>query len=173
MNGEIPMKKKALLAVLLAMSLLLSSCALIVKDPAVDAATVILKLGDREVTKAEVQRSTTYYLNQMEQYYAMFGQNLDITSPDVLASAQDTAVAQLKQDMVLRAKSAELQLDQLTEEELASAEEDAQASWEELKDDIKNYDLSDEEKALEGEELEAAIQAKLDEYGIKYESAKS
>ena len=170
MNGEIPMKKKALLAVLLAMSLLLSSCALIVKDPAVDAATVILKLGDREVTKAEVQRSTTYYLNQMEQYNAMFGQNLDITSPDVIASAQDTAVAQLKQDMVLRAKSAELQLDQLTEEELASAEEDAQASWEELKDDIKNYDLSDEEKALEGEELEAAIQAKLDEYGIKYET---
>ena len=144
MNGEISMKKKALLAVLLAMTLLLSSCSLIVKDPAVDAATVILKLGDREVTKAEVQRSTTYYLNQMEQYYAMFGQNLDITSPDVIASAQDTAVAQLKQDMVLRAKSAELQLDQLTEEELVSAEEDAQASWEELKDDIKNYDMSDE-----------------------------
>ena len=36
------MKKKALLAALLAMTLLLSSCALVVKDHAVDAATVIL-----------------------------------------------------------------------------------------------------------------------------------
>ena len=54
MNGEISMKKKALLAVLLAMTLLLSSCALIKKDAAVDAATVILKLGDEEITKEQV-----------------------------------------------------------------------------------------------------------------------
>ena len=50
------MKKKALLAVLLAMTLLLSSCALIVKDKEVDAKTVILKMGDKEITKAEVCR---------------------------------------------------------------------------------------------------------------------
>ena len=54
MNGEIPMKKKALLAVLLVMTLLLSSCSLIVKDKEVDAKTVILKMGDKEITKAEV-----------------------------------------------------------------------------------------------------------------------
>ena len=43
------MKKIALLAVLLAAVLLLSSCNLVVKDEAVDAATVILKMGDTEM----------------------------------------------------------------------------------------------------------------------------
>ena len=65
MNGEVSMKKKALLAMLLVMTLLLSSCALIKKDEAVDAATVILKLGDEEITKAEVQKATQATLGNM------------------------------------------------------------------------------------------------------------
>ena len=52
MNGEIPMKKKALLAVLLVMTLLLSSCSLIVKDKEVDAKTVILTSADGQSWKA-------------------------------------------------------------------------------------------------------------------------
>ena len=43
------MRKNALLAMMLAMTLLLSSCALIVKDQAVDDATVIIKMGDQEI----------------------------------------------------------------------------------------------------------------------------
>ena len=130
MNGEIPMKKKALLAVLLVMTLLLSSCSLIVKDKEVDAKTVILKMGDTEITKAEVQEATQNELANLYQTYAMYyGTELDITDPDVIASAQSTAVTSLKQDMVLRAKAAELGLDQLTEEETAHAKEDAESSW--------------------------------------------
>ena len=41
------MQKKAVLALLLAMTLLLSSCSLIQKDPAVDAATEIVSDGLR------------------------------------------------------------------------------------------------------------------------------
>ena len=70
MNGEIPMKKKALLAVLLVMTLLLSSCSLIVKDKEVDAKTVILKMGDKEITKAEVQEATQNELASLYQTYA-------------------------------------------------------------------------------------------------------
>ncbi len=164
------MKKKALLAVLLVMTLMLSSCALIVKDPEVDAKTVILKMGDKEITKAEVQAATRDVLDEMNQSYMMYyGSELDITDPSVVESAQKTAVERLKQDMVLRAKAAELGLDQLTEEETAKAKENAQSSLESAKTYIQNYYLSDEEKELEGEELEKAIQNHLDELGVSLE----
>ena len=128
------MKKKVLLAVLLVMTLLLSSCSLIVKDKEVDAATVILKMGDKEITKAEVQEATQNELADMYQTYAMYyGTQLDVTDPEVIASAQSRAVTALKQDLALRAKAAELGFDQLTEEETAKAKEDAQSSWETTK----------------------------------------
>ena len=152
------MKKKALLAVLLVMTLLLSSCSLIVKDKEVDAKTVILKLGDKEITKAEVQEATQSALAEMyENYYYTYGTQLDVKDPDVIASAQNTAVDRLKQEMVLRAKAAELGFDQLTEEETAQAKEDADEDWDYAKTLIQTYYLTDEQKALEGDELEQAI----------------
>ena len=169
MNGEIPMKKKALLAALLAMTLLLSSCALVVKDPKVDAATVILKMGDKEITKAEVQEAVNNQLYDMAQYYAMFGSSLDTSDPEVIAQARTSAITALKQDMVLRAKAAELGFDQLTDEETAQMKEDADAGWESAKSYVKSNYLSDEEKQLEGEELDQAILKKLEELGVSYE----
>ena len=170
MNGEIPMKKKALLAVLLAATLLLSSCSLIVKDEAVDAATVILKMGDSEVTKADVQAATKNQLLEMYQYYAMFGYQLDVSDPDIVAEAQSSAITALKQDMVLRAKAVELGLDQLTEEELAQAQEAAEADVETSRSYIQSNILTEEQQALEGEELEAAIQEQLDLLGVSAET---
>ena len=163
------MKKKALLALLLVMTLLLSSCALIVKDKEVDAKTVILKMGDKEITKAEVQEAVQNELAEMYQLYTMYGSQLDITDSAVVAQAQTEAISALKKDMVLHAKAAELGLDQLTEEETAAAKEEAQASLDNAKTYIQNYYLTDEEKALEGEELDKAIQAKLDELKVSLE----
>ncbi len=160
------MKKKALLALLMAMTLLLSSCALVVKDKEVDAKTVILKMGDKEITKAEVQKNVQDVLQTYAMYY---GNQIDITNPEVVASAQTEAVNHLKQDMALRAKAAELGLDQMTEEETAKVKEDAQSSLDNAKSYIQNYYLSEEEKALEGEELEQAIQKQLDEMGVSLE----
>ncbi len=170
-NGEIPMKKKALLAMLLVMTLLLSSCALIKKDAAVDAATVILKLGDKEYTKAQVQTYVDDVLYQMYQStYNTYGTELDITNASVIASAQETAIKNLKQDMTIRAKAAELGLDQLTEEDLAEAKKDADDSYEYAKTYVKLYMLSEDERNLEGEELDAAVQKGLDALGVSYES---
>ena len=170
-NGEIPMKKKALLAMLLVMTLLLSSCALIKKDAAVDAATVILKLGDKEYTKAQVQTYVDDVLYQMYQStYNTYGTELDITNASVIASAQETAIKNLKQDMTIRAKAAELGLDQLTEEDLAEAKKNADDSYEYAKTYVKLYMLSEDERNLEGEELDAAVQKGLDALGVSYES---
>ena len=52
------MRKKALLALMLVLTLLLSGCTLIVKDQAVDNATEIIRMGDRVVTKKEVKKTT-------------------------------------------------------------------------------------------------------------------
>ena len=49
------MRKKALLAAMMALVLLLSGCALIVKDEAVDNATEIIRMGDQVITKKEDQ----------------------------------------------------------------------------------------------------------------------
>ena len=153
------MKKKALLAILLVATLLLSSCNLIKKDEAVDAATVILKLGEKEITKSEVQDATQNVLAEYYQYYAMlYGQQVDLTDKSLVASAQSEAITRLKQDMVLRAKAAELGLDQLTDEETAQAKEAAENDLENAKSYIRDYYLTEDQKALEGEELEAAIQ---------------
>lgn len=164
------MKKKALLAVLLAMTLLLSSCALVVKDEEVDAATVILKLGDTEYTKAQVLNHADNVLYEMYQNAYYSGQSLDVTNPSVIASAKSTAVEELKQDMTLRAKAAGLGLDQLTDEEKATAKENAESSFEYAKEYVKAYMLDAEDQKLEGEELEAAIQKGLDSLGVSFES---
>ena len=50
------MRKKALLAALMAMILLLSGCALVVKDEAIDNATEILRMGDQVITKETVKK---------------------------------------------------------------------------------------------------------------------
>ena len=159
------MKKRALLAVLMAMTLLLSSCALIVKDEAVDAATVILKMGDTEVTKAEVQDVAQ---NLLDQYASMYGSSVDITSADIISSAQSSAVTQLKEDMVLRAKAKELGLDQLTEEETAEAKQLAQENLDYSISYIKANYLAD--SGLEGEDLDKAVQEKLTEFGVSLET---
>ena len=165
-NGEIPMKKKALLAVLLAMTLLLSSCALVVKDEEVDKSTVILKLGDTEYNKEYVQNLTDNVLYEMYQNAYLSGSQLDVTNPSVIAAAQEEAVKSLKQDMALRAKIAELGIE-LTEEEKAQAKETAQSNLDYAKEYVKSYMIDGE---LEGEELEKAIQDGLAQLGVSEET---
>ena len=163
------MKKKALLALLLAMTLLLSSCALVVKDAEVDAKTVILKLGDREITKAEVQAETNEELyNLYSEYYYYYGYQLDVTNKEVIAEAQDAAIRNLKKDLALDAKAAELGLDQLTEEDLAKVQENIESNKESAKLYIKTYYITDD--TLEGEELDKAIQEQMEALGATDEN---
>ena len=59
------MRKKALLALMLAATLLLSGCALIVKDEAVDNATEIIRMGDQVITKDKVKEETQNQLDSI------------------------------------------------------------------------------------------------------------
>ena len=162
------MKKQALLALMLALTLILSGCTLIQKDPAVDAATVIIKLGDAEVTKGEIQEQVNEQLRYMAQIYSMYGYSYDPTSPENIASAQESVIESFKEKLVSDAKIAELGLDKLTEEEEAQvqskAEETYQSNLDYTKDDEEYADLSDEEKTEKAK-------AKLEETGYTMEKA--
>ena len=102
------MRKKALLAAMMALVLLLSGCALIVKDEAVDNATEIIRMGDKVVTKKEVKDQIDNVLYQNYQLYSMYGYSYDMTDPDIIAQAQESAVTALKEDLALTAKIEEL-----------------------------------------------------------------
>ena len=153
-------RKKMLLALLMALTLLLSSCSLIVKDPAVDAAQEIIRLGDQAVTKGQIQNMAQMQLQyDAYYYYSMYGRTYDTTDPAALANAQDTVVQSMKEDLVIHSKAAELGLDQLTEEEEAKVQEDAQSDYNEALESIKTGALAD--SGLEGEALDQAAAERL------------
>ena len=144
-------RKKMLLALLMALTLLLSSCSLIVKDPDVDAAQEIIRLGDQAVTKGQIQNMAQMQLQyDAYYYYSMYGRTYDTTDPAALANAQDTVVQSMKEDLVIHSKAAELGLDQLTEEEEAKVQEDAQSDYNEALESIKTGALADSGRRASG-----------------------
>ncbi len=163
------MRKKALLAVLMAAVLLLSGCTLIVKDQAVDDATEIIRMGDQVITKAKVKEEIQNQLESMAYMYSMYGYSYDTTDPNNIASAQDSAIEDLKQDLALTAKAKELGLDQLTEEETEAVKADAQKSYDDALDYVKTNMLTDTE-GMDDDAIAAAAADKLTEMGVTYDS---
>lgn len=161
------MQKKALLALLLALMMTLSGCALIQKDMEVDRSTVIIRVGDTVFTKGEIQDEVNYQLAYMSYYYSMFGLSFDVTNPDNVADVRSQVIDMLVENAVLEAKAAELGLDQMTEEEQQEITARADEAWENNRETIRNSYFSDTE--LEGEELDAAIDERADEMGVTYD----
>ena len=163
------MRKTAFLALLLAACLLLSSCSLIVKDMAVDAATEVVKVNGVAITKGEINAQVKDYLAYLQRYYQYYGQAMDITDKTLVASAREEVVNGMIQQEVVRQKQAELLGDvsaiQLTEEEKA----EAAAEWQQNYDLIQRVMFADTE--LTGDELDAAIrQSVQDNLGLTEES---
>lgn len=131
------MRKKALLALMMALTLLLSSCALIVKDEAVDNATVIIRMGDQEINKEKVKEEVENQLDSAAYMNQIYGRSFDRTDPEVIAQAQDAAVEALKRDLALSAKAKELGLDKLTDEELETVKTKAQEGYDYALDYVK------------------------------------
>ncbi len=151
------MKKQALLALMLALALVLTGCTLVQKDAEVDAATEIIRMGDRVVTKGEFQQQVNYQLNYMSYLYSMYGYSYDPTSEAAVSDAREAVLNSLKADLVSRAKVEELGLDQLTEEEQKSIQEKAEENYQSnldyiLSTDYADSDLPDEEKTEKARE---------------------
>ena len=162
------MRKKALLAVLMAMILLLSGCALIEKDVEVDNATEIIRMGDQVITKAKVKEQTEAELYETYSTYSMFGYSYDVTDPDNIASAQESAIESIKQDLALSVKAKELGLDQLTDEELENVKTTAQERYDSIVESAKSYVEGADE--MDEEALTNAAKEMAEESGYKLES---
>ena len=140
------MQKRALIALLIVLMLLVSSCSLIQKDPEVDAATEIVKVGDEVFTKGTIQNMVQDYLQQEQIYYNQYyGQYIDITDKNIIANAQDAVINGVIRQSVLTSKSKELGLDTLSEEDQAEVND----LWQQYYDLVKNYMFGETE--LEGE----------------------
>lgn len=128
------MNKKALLACLLIMTMLLSSCSLVVTDTKVEAATPILTVGDMVYTKSEMQSYVTEYLNYVAQNeYQSYGYVLtDINSESVKAQALDIVINMLIEEAIVHEKAAEMGADQLTEEQQAKITSTMDMYWQYL-----------------------------------------
>ena len=169
------MRKKAILAFMLAAALLMTGCALVEKDVVVDNATVIIQVGDEAVTKERV--NSTF---EEELYYTAIDQmsrglSLDTSDPQVRSIVLDQTINGFVQQLVLKQKAHELGFDTFTAEEDAAIRETAQTNMDSDKERVKASYFADTK--LEGEELEAAVLEKMTEAGatfdLYYESAKA
>ena len=156
------MRKKALLAVMMAMVLLLSSCALVVKDQAVDDATEIIRMGDQVITKKEVKQQVQAELAEMANMYYMYGYSYDTTDPSHIAEAQESVVKALQEDLALTAKAKELGIE-LTDEELEAVKAEAQTNRDNVVSSAKNY--VEGADGMDEEALTAAAEKMADEAG--------
>lgn len=153
---EVPVRKRIVLALLLVLALLATtSCSLIVKDEEVDKQTPIIEVGATTITKEMVNQQMEEVHGYMEYMYYLYGMSYDRTSESAIATARDQAVQLLTENAVMEQKIQELGLDQLTAEEEAQVQADADETWQTYYDSTKTFYFSDTE--LEGEELEAAI----------------
>lgn len=161
---EVPVRKRIVLALLLVLALLATtSCSLIVKDEEVDKQTPIIEVGATTITKEMVNQQIEEVHSYMEYMYYMYGMSYDRTSDTAIASARDQAVQLLLENAVMEQKIQELGLDQLTEEEEAQVQADAEETWQLYYDSTKTYYFADTE--LEGEALDAAISEEMTALG--------
>ena len=159
------MNKWLKLMALLTALLMLAGCNLIATDPVLDAQQVVAKVGDTEITKGEwlEQTENVLYNNQL-MYYYYYGMSYDVTDSQAIADARSAAIDNLITYEVLTQKAAEEGLDVLSEEEQAQVEESVQSDWDSYLDRYTTLYFSDSE--LEGEELESAVVARMEEDGI-------
>ena len=152
------MRKQALLAMMLALVLVLTGCTLVQKDPEVDAATEIIRMGDQVVTKGEVQEQVDQQLNYMSALYSMYGYSFDPTSEQAISDARDSVVNAFKEDLASRAKISELGLDQLTAEEEEKAKTQAEETYQSRLNSILSSDFADSELSEEEKNEQAKAQ---------------
>lgn len=157
------MQKKALLALLLALVMGLTGCALIEKDLEVDRATEIIRVGDTVITKGTVQNEVLNQLNYMAQYYSAYGQKFDSSNPDTIKKVQTTVVNAMVEEEVKKQKAAATGMNNLTEEEEKTLQEKVDNAWQNIQDRVKTQFFKDTE--LEGEALDAAVVQKAEELG--------
>ena len=130
---------------------------------------VVLKMGDREVTAEEAQKRISDELQYIASIYAAYGYSYDVTDPVHIAEVREAVLKNMKQEMALKAKAAELGLDVLTEEETEAVKAQGQADFDGAVLYVKTYYVTGTE-GMDDETVTNAIVAELAKMGVTPES---
>ena len=143
-------KIQKLVSLLLCACMLLSASALAETASAeLTADTVLATVGGEEITWGDVEST---YNNLVASYSSYYDMTLDSSIALFRAVALDNVV----QQTVLMQKAVELGLDQLTEEEIAASDAQADADWEAALENYLSYFHSDMTDETPQEERDAA-----------------
>lgn len=158
------MRKKSVLALLLAVMMVLSGCALVSKDEEKDNARVIIDVNGETVTKRVISAAVQNQISQNEYYNQLFSSYYGYSAmyPTDEATVTNQVVEAYTQNLVLKQKAAALGMTELTDEEKAHAEEHAKEYYDSfLKSVISSYMPN---SGLEGDELTAAAEKYVSEH---------
>jgi len=143
--------------------LIISSCALIVKDPEVDKLTVIVEVAGKTFLKEEVAREVENGLDQQEYIYTMYGMSFNRTDPQVLYYVQEQTISALVDRAVQEQKAAEMGLEAFTSEELAALREEVDTTFNSYLESVKASYFAVTE--LADEALDEAVAETMAELG--------
>ena len=149
------MQKKSLLALLLALMMLLSGCALVSVDTEKDNARTIVDVNGETVNKQTIYAAVQNQL-QMNQYYNQLYASIGMTgsySTDEAAITSQVIESYVNQ-LVSIQKAKELGLYEMTEEEKAEIETNGQENYNSFLDSVASTYMPG--STLEGDELRAA-----------------
>ncbi len=152
------MRKKSVLALLLALMMILSGCALVTKDEEKDNARVIIDVNGETVDKRTVSAAVQNQISQNEYYNQLFSSYHGYSDlyPTDEATVTDQVVEAYTQNLVLKQKAYAMGMDQMNDEEAAHVEEHAKEYYESFLQSVISAYLPN--SGLEGDELNAAAE---------------
>ena len=156
--GDVPtMRKKTLLALLLALMMLMSGCALVTVNEEKDNAQVIVDVDGETVDKLTFTNNVYALVNsdQTMQLYYTYG---------MMDYVYQTVAQQYIQNFVMKHEAIAQGLDNLSEEDMQEVEENAVAQYNSFMDAIAEAYLPTSE--LEGDALREAAAQYVQEHGI-------
>ena len=159
------MRKKSVLALLLAVMMVLSGCALVSKNEEKDNARVIIDVNGETVTKQVISAAVQNQISQNQYYNQLFssyyGYNAGVYPTDE-ATVTKQVVEAYTQNLVLKQKAAALGMTELNDEEKAHAEEHAKEYYDSFLQSVISAFLPN--SGLEGDELTAAAEKYVSEH---------
>ena len=157
------MQKKSVLALLLALMMILSGCALVTKDEEKDNARVIIDVNGETVTKRVISSAVQNQISQNQYYNQLFANSgYAMNWPTDEATVTSQVVEAYTQNLVLKQKAAAMGMTEMTDDEKAHAEEHAKEYYESFLNSVASTYLPN--SGLEGDELTAAAEKYVAEH---------
>ena len=166
------MRKKSVLALLLALMMILSGCALVTKDEEKDNARVIIDVNGETITKQIVTSAVQNQISQNQYYNQLFANSgYSMSWPTDEATVTSQVIDAYTENLVLKQKAYAMGMNEMTDEEKAHAEEHAKEYYDSFLKSVISAYLSNSE--LEGDELNAAAEKYVAENDIKTADGRS